>query len=106
MQTRFNTQSRFSGVPSFEVFVTQDLYGVERQMWYDWFGASILIERNCYDYYNLSARTDQMSQIFIEVFDTDFIFNESLEYIRYKLIKVIKHMNNKPLYGGKIKIVE
>ena len=106
MQTRFNTQGRFSCIPSFEVFVTQDLYGVERQMWYDWFGASILIERNCHDFYNLSARTDEMSQIFIEVFDTDFIFNEHLEYIRYKLIKVIKYMNYKPLHGAKIKIVE
>lgn len=106
MQTRFNTQGRFSGVPSFEVFVTQNFYGVERQMWYDWFGASILIERNCHDFYNLSARTDKMSQIFIDVFGTDFFFNEDLEQIRYKLIKVIKHMNYKPLYGGKIKIAE
>ena len=106
MQTRFNTQGRFSGVPSFEVFVTQDCYGVERQMWYDWFGASILIERNCHCCYNLSARTDKMSQIFIDVFGTDFIFNEDLKYIRYKLIKIIKHMNYKPLYGGKIKIAE
>lgn len=114
VHTRFTTMKGFEEFPHFEVLIKNHYKGGVEE-WFEWFGPGIhiddyelnqytrayLTKDDKYVRYVLFARTDEMSDVMIACFGTDFIHAASLETIKNKLLKMLEYMDyTRPYYGN------
>lgn len=118
VQIRFTTMKGFEEFPHLEVLI-KNHYKNGAEEWFEWFGTGIHIDdyelnkythawltKDCeYVRYVLSARTDEMSEVMIACFGTDFIHAASLDTIKRKALKMLEYMNYTRPYYEKYEIV-
>ena len=108
---RFTTMKGFGEFPHIEILIKNHYKGGVEE-WFDWFGSSIHIDDydlnpycNAPKRYSFSARTDEMSDVMIACFGTDFIHTNSLKTIKAKAMKMLEYMNYTRPYYEKYEIV-
>ncbi len=110
---RFTTMKGFEEFPHIEILIKNHYKGGLEE-WFNWFGSSIHIDD--YDLnpycngsyrkrYSFSARTNEISDVMIACFGTDFIHTNSLETIKAKALKMLEYMNYTRPYYEKYEIV-
>ena len=112
VQIRFTTMKGFEEFPHIEILI-KNHYKDGAEEWFEWFGPGIHIDDYdlnpyCNGYrerYSFSARTDEMSDVMIACFGTDFIFTNSLETIKANALKMLEYMNYTRPYYKKYEIV-
>ena len=113
VKIRFTTMIGFEAFPHIEILIKNHYKGGADE-WFEWFGPGIHIDdyylnHYCNDNYvkrySFSARTDEMSDVMIACFGTDFIHADSLETIKAKALKMLEYMNYTRPYYKKYEVV-